>query len=303
MPTTLRQKCQTLFDNYNNINQDTPTQFLNYIFSTLIPSTGGTITGNLTINGNLALNGTELGINTGVPAAGEPFEFKTNFTNPTLLGNVNNFRGTMNFNATANNASFRMAGVLGITTISNPVSGSAGNLGYAIGVQGTASSNVSTGTVANIVAVYGSATKGGAATATNMFAHLAELILSGGVATNIYGLQVKTPAISGGAVPTNVYGVNIEDMSSVGATQVFGLRVLGTTVKSFIAGRLGIRENVPTANLHIGAGSTTQAQMNLALSPAPTGADLHDGDIWREDNTNTGLKIRVNGVTKTITLA
>jgi hypothetical protein len=28
-----------------------------------------------------------------------------------------------------------------------------------------------------------------------------------------------------------------------------------------------------------------------------------DGDLWREDNTNTGLKIRINGVTKTITVS
>jgi hypothetical protein len=41
--------------------------------------------------------------------------------------------------------------------------------------------------------------------------------------------------------------------------------------------------------------------MNLPTSTAPTSPA--DGDIWREDNTNTGLKIRVNGVTKTVTLA
>lgn len=28
-----------------------------------------------------------------------------------------------------------------------------------------------------------------------------------------------------------------------------------------------------------------------------------DGDIWREDNTNTGLKIRINGTTKTIVVS
>lgn len=31
-------------------------------------------------------------------------------------------------------------------------------------------------------------------------------------------------------------------------------------------------------------------------------SSTQDGDVWREDNTNTGLKIRINGVTKTISV-
>lgn len=38
--------------------------------------------------------------------------------------------------------------------------------------------------------------------------------------------------------------------------------------------------------------------LNLAVSIAPT--TPIDGDVWREDNTDTGLKIRINGVTRTI---
>lgn len=49
------------------------------------------------------------------------------------------------------------------------------------------------------------------------------------------------------------------------------------------------------------ATTTARASMNLPTGAAPTAPV--DGDIWREDNTNTGLKIRVNGVTKTITLS
>lgn len=33
-----------------------------------------------------------------------------------------------------------------------------------------------------------------------------------------------------------------------------------------------------------------------------TNATPSDGDVWLESNTNTGLKIRINGITKTITL-
>ena len=34
-----------------------------------------------------------------------------------------------------------------------------------------------------------------------------------------------------------------------------------------------------------------------------TNATPNDGDVWLESNTNTGLKIRINGVTKTINLS
>lgn len=46
---------------------------------------------------------------------------------------------------------------------------------------------------------------------------------------------------------------------------------------------------------------TFNGVLNLPTQAAP-GTPV-DGDIWREDNTNTGLKIRINGVTKTITVS
>lgn len=56
----------------------------------------------------------------------------------------------------------------------------------------------------------------------------------------------------------------------------------------------------PTANLHIGPSTTAQALMRLEVGPAPTSPN--DGDIWLESNTLTGLKIRISGVTRTITI-
>jgi len=80
-----------------------------------------------------------------------------------------------------------------------------------------------------------------------------------------------------------------------------------TATGSYIGNRLGVGFSTePTTNsqitalLHIGAGTTGSAQINLVDGAAPTSPN--DGDIWREDNTNTGLKVRVNGVTKTISL-
>jgi len=65
-------------------------------------------------------------------------------------------------------------------------------------------------------------------------------------------------------------------------------------------GNVGIGVTAPTANLHIGASTTAKALMRLTVGPAPT--TPNDGDIWLESNTNTGLKIRIAGVTKTISL-
>lgn len=41
--------------------------------------------------------------------------------------------------------------------------------------------------------------------------------------------------------------------------------------------------------------------INLPVQAAP--GSPNDGDVWRQDNTNTGLKIRINGVTKTINVS
>lgn len=54
---------------------------------------------------------------------------------------------------------------------------------------------------------------------------------------------------------------------------------------------------ISSAMLGFAASTTAKALMNLTVGVAPTSPN--DGDVWREDNTNTGLKIRVNGVTKT----
>lgn len=56
----------------------------------------------------------------------------------------------------------------------------------------------------------------------------------------------------------------------------------------------------PTGKVTVGATTTASASLNIPVGTAPSSPV--DGDVWREDNTNTGLKIRVNGVTKTISL-
>ena len=51
-----------------------------------------------------------------------------------------------------------------------------------------------------------------------------------------------------------------------------------------------------TADLH-----TINGVINLPTRSAPVSPN--DGDIWRQDNTNTGLKIRIAGLTKTINVS
>lgn len=55
-----------------------------------------------------------------------------------------------------------------------------------------------------------------------------------------------------------------------------------------------------TAPLQLMASTTATAMLKLQVGSAPT--TPADGDVWLESNTNTGLKIRVNGVTKTVSL-
>lgn len=90
-------------------------------------------------------------------------------------------------------------------------------------------------------------------------------------------------------VPTN----SVAQISTTGQTAL--------QIQPAATGLVGIGVQVPTAKLHVAASTTARAAMNLTQGVAPTSPN--DGDIWREDNTNTGLKIRVNGVTKTFTLA
>lgn len=89
-----------------------------------------------------------------------------------------------------------------------------------------------------------------------------------------------------------------------GSTATWSATGCGTpsTSLSTVAGNLGVgTAGIAAAILALAAGTTAKAQINLPVSTAPSAPA--DGDMWREDNTNTGLKIRINGVTKTITVS
>jgi len=85
--------------------------------------------------------------------------------------------------------------------------------------------------------------------------------------------------------------------SSVITTAIRGRLLLGTTTDSGLY-QLDINGNARIVNkLNLGAGTTSNAQINLASSTAPTSPN--DGDIWFD---GTNLLMRIGGVTKTFTL-
>ena len=64
-----------------------------------------------------------------------------------------------------------------------------------------------------------------------------------------------------------------------------------------LGGNVGIGITAPTAVVHAGASTTARASLCLPHGTAPTAPV--DGDIW---TTTAGLFVRINGVTKTVTL-
>lgn len=70
----------------------------------------------------------------------------------------------------------------------------------------------------------------------------------------------------------------------------------------FVNVAAGIGTNALTsAFLALAAATTAKSEIRLAVGGPPTSPI--DGDVWFESNTNTGLKIRINGVTKSVTVA
>ncbi len=80
---------------------------------------------------------------------------------------------------------------------------------------------------------------------------------------------------------------------------VIGSDATGDANNSVFIGR-PTADTVRPAPIVTTASTTAIAGFNLPAGAAPSAPV--DGDVWREDNTNTGLKIRINGVTKTITV-
>jgi hypothetical protein len=100
---------------------------------------------------------------------------------------------------------------------------------------------------------------------------------------------------------------NASDGAAIGTTALMwsDLFLASGSVINFNNGDVTITHSTNTITVGGGqqtfaATTTSYASFNLPTGTAPSAPV--DGDVWREDNTNTGLKIRVNGVTKTVSL-
>ena len=117
---------------------------------------------------------------------------------------------------------------------------------------------------------------------------------SNNIGTNniIIGTNISLPNATTNAI--NIGGVLF-------GTGVYNYTNTDPSITAQTNGKIGIGVVSPTANLHIAASTTAAALMRLEVGVAPDSPN--DGDIWLESNTDTGLKIRISGVTKTITLS
>jgi hypothetical protein len=96
-----------------------------------------------------------------------------------------------------------------------------------------------------------------------------------------------------------VFGTdNALDIGAVGATRP-RTGYFGTSVVSPAYGAGGVAST--STFINIAASTTANSALRFVQGVAPTSPV--DGDMWREDNTNTGLKVRINGVTKTVTVS
>jgi hypothetical protein len=97
---------------------------------------------------------------------------------------------------------------------------------------------------------------------------------------------VETPGLSFSGTLTTAYGLYIDDYT-------------GSSMIARITNRYGVYQ-AGAGETNVFAGKTDFTSLiNLAVF---TNSSPTDGDIWRADNTNTGLKVRINGFTKTITV-
>jgi hypothetical protein len=122
---------------------------------------------------------------------------------------------------------------------------------------------------------------------TNRLGFVASSTLGTGAATNVYGFFGGIAAATG---RWNLY------MNGTALNYFNGSLLIGSATDS--GEKLQVTGTAKiTSKLSMGAGTTSNAQINLASSTAPTSPN--NGDIWFD---GTDLKMRIGGVTKTFTL-
>jgi hypothetical protein len=120
-----------------------------------------------------------------------------------------------------------------------------------------------------------------------------------GSTTNPLANNGTNEIVIGYSTTGNGSNTTVIGSSSTLNTRIYGDLLLGSNVPSTGTERLQVTGSaVITNKLLLGAGTTTNAQINLASSTAPTSPA--NGDIWFD---GTNLRIRIAGVTRTFTVA
>lgn len=173
-------------------------------------------------------------------------------------------------------------------------------VGDALTLQGTSANG--TATTAAIVANVGN---NGATKAFEILNNGAVGIGTGSTANSAYGLTIRQPNDGAADISAKFMANNGTTYSSMGYA---GITFNGGGTIKTNSGSLTFTPNGGNSTFSVGAiitaaSTTGAAAIVLTTGVAPTGGGLVEGAIWKEDNTNTGVKIRINGVTKTFTLA
>ena len=110
------------------------------------------------------------------------------------------------------------------------------------------------------------------------------------VGLNVLGISGQTADLqrwglytSGDGVSGGIFYTTLAKITNVGG--------------AYFAGNVGIGTDTPTASLDIPASTTAKSSLRIRTGVAPTSPN--DGDIWLD---GTDMKIRIGGVTKTVTI-
>ncbi len=126
--------------------------------------------------------------------------------------------------------------------------------------------------------------------------------------SGIYSTSVDGPGVEGFSVnDPGIFGYSSNSAGVFAHSQNFVALIVDSLnpgnlsdLANFSIGGVPAVRITNNGKLNLKASTTLAAVLNLPVGVAP--AAPVDGDVWLESNTLTGLKIRLGGVTRTITI-
>lgn len=189
------------------------------------------------------------------------------------------------------NAAFEALTDLISTVLSSGVGGSSVTTNTVQSITATKNFSVATGPAATFTATTGNAVNVTATTGSGVYSTSVD-------GPGVEGFSVNDPGIFG--YSNNSAGVFAHSQNSIAfIVDSFNLANLSDLANFNVNGvpKIRITNN---GKLILKASDALSALLNLPIGIAPT--TPVDGDIWLESNTLTGLKIRLGGVTRTVSI-